>query len=112
MKISGILRDQNGKRWLRFFNGRISYGGFVADYDLLDMPIEALETFREHEARVSRQEFRRLDDLVEEISRFKLSVVWERENQPVAVCNVQLMESGVTFEHGAPTSELNGVIQP
>ena len=102
MKISGIWRDQNGKRWLRFFNGRISYGSFVADYDLLDMPTEALETFREHEARVSRQEFRRLDDLVKRIDEFKLSAVWDGESRPVAVCNVQVMEGGVTFDYGAP----------
>ena len=97
MKTSGILCDQDGKNWLKFHNAQVRYGAFVANYNLVDFPKQEREIFREHEDRVSRQEFSLIEEVERKIDEFKLSVIWEGEKEPVRVYDVQLISGRLSF---------------
>ena len=97
MKASGLLRDSQGNVWARFRNAEEQYGALVADCEIVEMPQDAQAVFRRFEELVSSQSFSLLEDFEEQLTSFDLWIIWEGEQSPTKVWDVQVAKSGITF---------------
>ena len=97
MNTSGILKDATGRNWLRFINAEIRYGAFVARFETLEMPTEARQILSDHERYISQQVLTHLDEFDRKMNNYRLSIVWDGEREPLSVCDVQVMDSELSF---------------
>ncbi len=97
MKRSGILIDANGNKLLAFHNGEICQGTFLAEFVILQMSQDTIALFREYEEIVSQQSFSWLSSIERRLDTLGLAVIWEGEESPVIVEDVQLAGGKVSF---------------
>jgi hypothetical protein len=97
MKTAGRLQDADGNVWARFEDAHEFYGAILAQCHIVDMPEDARAAFKKHEEMASKQLLRHIDQIEQRIAALNLQVVWESENEPICVCDVQVGESTLSF---------------
>lgn len=96
MKASGFLQDSTGRRRLRFSNGDVCEGKFVADYDWLAAPASGIELFKIYEEIVNTQQFSCLPEIENKIDSFGFGVVWDGDGKFCPV-DVQITTRSIIF---------------
>lgn len=97
MKTSGILCTREGTIWLSFSNGALQDGTWLADYDLREMPREAVELFERYEQAVNHQEFSLIPAIETKLDGYGLCVFWDGETHGVPAEDVQLASGKLSF---------------